>query len=341
MIHQILGKLASSEDLSVEEARVAFESVMQGQCTEAQIAALLTALRVKKETVDEIVGAAEALRRHVTPIEVGRADLLDTCGTGGDGAATFNISTAAALVTAAAGVPVAKHGNRSVSSSSGSADVLSALGVNVEVAPDVVARCIRELGFGFCYAPILHVAMRHAAPVRRQLRFRTIFNLVGPLTNPARAGYQLLGVGRPDIAEKLAQALGRLGTRHALVVCGEDGLDEVSLSRPTNVYDVRGNQLRTHRWAAEDFGLAACDNDKLVVSSPEQSAEVVREVLNGRHGPQRDIVLANAAAALMAAERVDELRIGVRMAAEAIDQGQAIELLGRLITLTNEPPSCS
>jgi anthranilate phosphoribosyltransferase len=314
--------------------RSAIEAIMEGKCRDGEIAAFLTALRMKGETVDEIVGAALVMREHVVSIDAARDGLLDTCGTGGDALCTFNISTAAALVAAACGVPVAKHGNRSLSSPSGSAEVLRELGVNIEVGVPVVERCIRELGVGFCYAPLLHPSMRHAQPVRLQIRFRTVFNILGPLTNPARASYQLLGVSRRELVEMLGEALSRLGTRHAFVVCGHDGLDEVSLTGPTFVCQVREGTTHALQWHPQDFGLPACRLEDLAISSATESAERIRQVLAGTTGPCRDIVLANAAAALLAAGQVTELRSGVLRAAQAIDSSRARRLLESLVEFT-------
>ncbi|HID21843.1 MAG TPA: anthranilate phosphoribosyltransferase, partial [Planctomycetaceae bacterium] len=260
--------------------------------------------------------------------------LLDTCGTGGDRTHTFNISTVTAVVVAAAGVPVAKHGNRSVSSASGSADVLEALGVNIQLSPEEVAQCLDEVGLGFCFAPLLHAAMKHAAPVRKKLGFRTIFNLLGPLTNPAGADYQLLGANRDQAATKIAHALSQLGCRRALVVCCDDGLDEVGLWGRTTVFTVTPGEVRECVWTASSFGLPECRLEDLQVSSCRESAEVIQAVLRGEAGPARDIVLANAAAALIAAERETELTRAVQVAADAIDSGRARERLQRLVDFT-------
>jgi len=316
-------------DLTEEQMQAAVGAVMDGEAGEAQTAALLTALRMKGEAVSEIVGAAQAMIERCARVPCTRTGLLDTCGTGGDGLQTFNISTAAAIVVAAAGVPVAKHGNRSVSSSSGSADVLAALGVNLDLSPEQVGRCIDELGIGFCFAPLVHGAMKHAAPVRRQLGIRTIFNLLGPLTNPAGAEHQLLGVNAPEAGEKLSQALQRLGRTRAVVVCGNGELDEVSLWGETTAWMIEGETLRLEHWNAETFGLTECHVKELKVASPQQSAAVIRDVLSGNEGPARDIVLANSAAALLAAHRSQNLQEGVAAAREAIDSGAAQRLLER------------
>jgi anthranilate phosphoribosyltransferase len=302
---------------------------------EVEMAALLTALRVKGESVSEIVGAARAMHERATPIVTQKRGLLDTCGTGGDRLQTFNISTAAAFVLAACGVPIAKHGNRSVSSSSGSADVLEQLGVNISLTPDQVARCIDELGIGFCFAPLFHGAMKHAAPVRKQLRFRTIFNLLGPLTNPARAEFQLLGTGRIETAQRLARALSELGRAHAFVVCGANQLDEVSLWGHTTAFEVTGGKLIEHRWTAATFGLDECRVEQLQVGSPAESAAVLRHVFQGQPGAARDIVLANAAAGLLAARKADHPRDAVATAAAAIDRGAVIGLAERLAETTS------
>lgn len=336
MIETVLNQLAAGKGLSIDDAQAVFEQVMQGRCSDVQIAALLTALRVKGETVEELVGAVEAMRHHLVPIDAGRDDILDTCGTGGDESGTFNVSTAAALVAAAAGAAVVKHGNRGVSSASGSSDVLEALGVRVDVGPDVVARCIRELSFGFCFAPVFHRAMHYAAPVRKQLRFRTLFNLAGPLANPVRPAYQLLGVGQPELAELMAEAIRRLGIRQAFVVWGADGMDEVTLSGTTRVFDVRPDSIRQSQWKPDDFALPVRLIDEIRVASPGESAQVIRAILDGRPGAHRDVVLANAAAALWVAGKAEGLVDGVQRAAAAIDAGKAAHLLDRLVAVTNE-----
>jgi anthranilate phosphoribosyltransferase len=275
------------------------------------------------------------MRERVARIPVTEGKVLDTCGTGGDQLHTFNISTAAAIVAAAAGVPVAKHGNRSVSSSSGSADVLEQLGVHISVSCETVAKCVREVGLGFCFAPLLHGAMKYAAPVRKQLRFRTIFNLLGPLTNPAGASHQLIGTSRNAIAEKLALALAMLGTDHALVVCGADQLDEVSTWGTTRVYEVRRGGVHWFEWTAASFGMKDGGPEHLKVTSPAESAAVIRAALGGEPGPAHDIVVANAAAALLAADHAADLREAVEQASQAIRTGQAAQTLCRLAEFTH------
>lgn len=337
VIEHALHRLIDQHDLTVDQMRAVISTIMQGNSSEVEIAALLTALRVKGESVAEIAGAAQAMVDHATPIETQRAGLLDTCGTGGDQLHTFNISTTTAFVVAATGVPVAKHGNRSVSSTSGAADVLEALGVNIQLTPQRVGQCVREIGLGFCFAPLLHGAMKHVGPIRKQLKFRTIFNLLGPLTNPARAEFQLIGTGRVENAEKLAQALTLLNRQHACVVCGAGQLDEVALWGTTSAFEVRQQTVTAHTWMAADFGLPECHPDQLRVTSPQQSADVVRGILNGVPGPARDIVIANSAAALWVAERAPDLRSAAQQAATAIDTGAARVVLQRLIEMSNQP----
>jgi len=303
--------------------------IMDGECDEQDIARLLTALHTKGETVGEVAGAAEAMRRAMTPIRTKRADVIDTCGTGGDASGTFNISTAAALVTAAAGTPVAKHGNRAITSRSGSADVLTALGVNVEADVATVEVCLDELGICFCFAPLLHQAMRHVGPVRKRLDHPTIFNILGPLVNPAEAPFQLLGVGRAKLRPLLAEALAKLGTRRTLVVHGADGLDEVTLGDTTEVTEAAAGRLHEFSWTAADFGLKAAGTDKMAVDGPQRSAELIRGILDGRAGPPRDIVVANSAAALFTVGRADTPQQCAQIAAEAIDSGAARDLLVR------------
>ncbi len=337
VIEHALHHLVERQDLTVDQMRAVISTIMQGLSSEVEVAALLTALRVKGESVAEIAGAAQAMVDHATPIDTQRTGLLDTCGTGGDQLHTFNISTTTAFVVAATGVPVAKHGNRSVSSTSGAADVLEALGVNIQLTPERVGQCVREIGLGFCFAPLLHSAMKHVGPIRKQLKFRTIFNLLGPLTNPARAEFQLIGTGRVETAEKMAHALTLLNRKHACVVCGAGQLDEVALWGTTTAFEVRQQTVTRHAWTASDFGLPECHPDQLRVTSPQQSAEVIRGILNGVPGPARDIVIANSAAALWVAERGPDLHSAAKQAATAIDSGAARGVLERLIEMSNQP----
>lgn len=331
----ILKKISAGHDAELEEMSATIDAVMNGRVPEEQIEQLLTALKMKGETVDEIAGAAQAMRQHMTRIHSRRSGLIDTCGTGGDGSQTFNISTAAALVTAAAGCPVAKHGNRGMTSRSGSANVLAELGVNLDATVAVVERCLDEIGIGFCFAPLLHPAMRHVAAVRKRLAFPTIFNLLGPLCNPASAPYQLLGVGRPDVQPMMAEALAKLGVQRAIVVSGEDGLDEVTLAGVTRVILIESRQLRELRWQPEDFGLEKASCASLVVEGPAASAALIRQVLAGRPGPARDIVVMNAAAALWTAGRDDSLTNCARLASDAIDDQRASRLLSQLVSLSH------
>lgn len=333
-IEATIGRLAAGEDLSAEEMDRAMEAIIEGRCRPQQIALFLTGLAMKGETATEIAAAAGVLRRHMRRIHTERRDVLDTCGTGGDGMQTFNVSTAAALVAAAAGVPVAKHGNRRATSKSGSADVLAALGVNVEADVATAELCLDELGICFCFAPLFHESMKQVATVRQQLAIPTIFNLLGPLANPALAAYQLVGVGDPSRRRLLAEVLEMLGTRHSLVVCGDDGLDEVTLAGPTQVSEV-GGACREFVWRPEDFGIPPSGLEGVVVSDPRQSAAMIQDVLGGVQGSPRDLVLINAAAALYTAGRARGPRDGVSQAKEAIDSGAARELLHRLARLTN------
>jgi anthranilate phosphoribosyltransferase len=325
--------VTQGEDLSRGEAEMVMEDILSGRAPAAEIARFLTALRFKGETVDELVGFATAMRRHATihfPIARPATDevIVDTCGTGGDASGTFNVSTVAAFVVAGAGVRVAKHGNRSISSKCGSADVLEALGVRVEMAAERVAQAIDEIGIGFLFAPLVHASMRHAMPVRRELKMRTVFNLLGPLTNPAGASAQVAGVYHAGVTELVAKALGELGVRRAFVVHGVDGLDEISLSGETAVAELRDGAVRSYMVTPEDFGLARAPLEEILGGDAQHNAHIVARVLGGagrphQHGPYRDIVLANSAAALVAAGRAPDFVSGVRAAAESIDSGAA------------------
>lgn len=346
-MNEILGRVSAGENLAMDEMAAAIEAIMTGQCSDNEIGLLLTALRAKGETAAEVAGAATAMRKVMVPVTNRGNGLLDTCGTGGDASGTFNISTAAAIVTAAAGVPVAKHGNRSITSKTGSADVLESLGVNVDAEVPVIETCLDQVGIGFCFAPRMHPAMKHVAPVRRQLGFPTIFNLLGPLCNPAGAPYQLLGVGRPEIRETLAEALALLGTERSVIVCGADGLDEVTLNGPTNVIEVGtgvegGEQLgdgnakiKRFQWTPVDFGLTDTTLDDIEVENSEESAAMIRLALSGEAGTARDIVVANVAAGIWTAGRTDDLKAAAQMAQDAIDSGAANETLSRWVELSN------
>ena len=332
---EALATLGNGRGLSEEMARDAFSAIVDGRATEPQIAALLTALRVKGETVEELAGAVGAIRERMSPFDSPRRPILDTCGTGGDGSSSVNISTASAIVAAASGAAVAKHGNRSASGVSGSSDVLDRLGV--AIAPDlaILQRCLGELGITFLFAPNYHPALRHAANVRRQLPFRTAFNLVGPLANPSRPEYQLVGVPNEHSADLMAGALRRLGVLRAAVVTGEDGLDEVSLDAPTRVLWIESGRIEPRTWTPSDFDLPRVSASELRVTGPDQSAELLRAMLDGANGPVRHVVLANTAAALLVSGLADALPDGVRCAAEAIDSGAARELLRRWASLSN------
>jgi len=335
-ILDFVDRLRRKEHLALAEMSAVVDVIMQGRCREQDIADLLLALRAKGETVDEIAGAALALRKHMTRIRTSRSGVIDTCGTGGDASSTFNISTGAALVAAAAGVPVAKPGNRSVPSKSGSADVLAALGVDIEAPVGVVERCLEQVGMCFCFAPLLHPSMRHVAPLRKRLGVPTIFNLLGPLCNPAAAPYQLMGVGRPPLRPLLAAALQRLGGQRAVVVCGRDGLDEVTLADQTEVSEVTPEGVRETAWSPAEFGLPRADLMSLRVDGPEASAAMIRQVLDGRSGPARDMIVMNAAAALWTARRAETLRECAGLAAAALDGGAAKRLLADLVEASHQ-----
>ena len=335
-IQAVVEAAVHGEDSSREAVEAAFAALMDGEADPVDVAALLTSLAAKGESVDDLAAAASVMAERVTPIHSHHQRLLDTCGTGGDRLHPFNISTATAIVAAACGVPVAKHGNRSVSSSSGSSDVLTALGVTIDLPPESVASCLDEIGIGFCFAPLFHSAMKHAAPVRQQLGLRTIFNLVGPLTNPAAAACQLLGGNSNATARLLAGALGRLGRPRALVVCGNNELDEVALWGTTLALEVDGGtgKITEHTWTADDFGLASCEVSSLRVESPEASAAMIRDVLEGQAGPGRDVVVANTAAALVAYGETTDLAEAARRAEATIDQGRSAEQLAALVEVS-------
>ena len=335
VITQALDALASRRDLTAEQTSAVLAEVMAGNASEVETAGVLVALRTKGETVDELVGLATTMRAFATPVRTGRDDLIDTAGTGG-GRPTFNVSTTAALIAAAAGCAVAKHGNRSATGLSGSADVLEALGVRIDLAPDAVARCITEVGFGFMFAPMHHGATRFVVPVRRELAVRTIFNFLGPLTNPAGASRQLIGVSDPAFLETIAGALARLGARKALVVSSADGLDEMSTSGTTRVVEVDGDQLRAYEIAPEDVGLARTDSDAIGGGTPDVNAETTRRIFAGEPGPERDLAALNAGAAIYVAGRAESLEEGVRAAEAALDDGRAAAALESLCSLTRE-----
>lgn len=335
-VSQVLSRLLDGQDMSAEEVRRFLREALSGACGELETSALLVGLRAKGETAGEIAAAASVLREEMIPLEIGRPGLLDTAGTGGDRASTFNISTAAALVAAGAGVAVVKHGNRAVSSRSGSADVLEALGVRIDGTAAFAKQCLDKAGFAFCLATRFHPVLSRLADLRRRLGVWTIFNCLGPLLNPGGAQYQLLGVGRPELLDKLAGALALLGTTRALVVCGSDGLDEVTMSGSTEVREVEGNHVKSRQWTTQDFGLEPCAISDLHADGPGPSAAIIQNILNGENGPAARVVLANAAAALLAAGVVPNLATGVTLAKEAIKSGRARQVLDRLIACSLE-----
>lgn len=342
MIQQAIAKVVQGRHLSEEEMAAALEQIMEGRATSAQVGALLAALRLKGETVEEITGAARTMRAKATlvPTRLHRegAILMDVVGTGGDGAGTFNVSTATALVVAGAGVPVAKHGNRAASGTCGSADVLEALGVPLDLTPEEMGACLDRLGIAFLFAPALHPAMRHVALPRRELGLRTIFNLLGPLTNPAQPQAMLLGVAHPHLTQVMAQVLQRLGQPRAMVVCGQGGLDEVSLAGPTQVCHLHHGRIRNYTLTPEDAGLKRAPLEAVRGGSVEDCRRHLLEVLQGRPGPRRDMVLLNAACALTLAGVARDLRQGVALAAHSIDHGQALARLEALAALPRRQP---
>jgi len=350
MIKKAIAKAVERQDLTEAEMIEVMDQIMSGEATPAQIGAFITALRMKGETVEEITGAARVMRAKVTPIRVGRnvldmdrddinidrESILDTCGTGGSGTNTFNISTTVAFVVSACGVKVAKHGNRSVSSCCGSADVLESLGVDLDVTPETVEKCITEIGIGFLFAPALHGAMKHAIGPRREIGIRTIFNILGPLTNPAGAGCQVLGVYRAELVDKLAHVLKNLGCRHGVVVYGMDGMDEITLTAETRLAEVTPEKVVVTTLIPEDLGLTRCRMADLRGGDAPENAAIVRAVLAGEKGPKRDIVLVNAAFGLVAAGKAASPTDGLKVAAEAIDSGRAKGQLAKLVELTNQ-----
>ena len=336
MIQEAIGRLLDGRDLTRQDARAVMDEIMLGQATPAQIGGFLVALRAKGETAAEITGCAEAMRGHVLAVRPSRDDLVDTAGTGGDSARTINISTAAAIVAAAAGAAVAKHGNRAVSSASGSADVLEALGFRLELSPERIARSIDTLGFGFMFAPLHHPAMQHAAPARRELATRTVFNLLGPLTNPAGARAQLLGVYSPSLVRTVAEVLAGLGTNRALVVHGAGGLDELSPTGPNLVCEVVGEDVYERTIDPLDLGVPRCGAEELSGGSPAENAHAIRSVLTGADGGRRDAILLNAAGAVTAAGLAADLREGLVLARTAIDSGAAADQLEQLATFSQD-----
>ena len=335
-IQEAIAKVIEGADLSRGEMTDAMNQIMSGEATDAQIGAFLIALRVKGECVDEIAGAASVIREKATPIVTKHDVIVDTCGTGGDHSGTFNISTTAAFVAAGAGLCVAKHGNRAATSQSGSADVLGVLGVNIEASPETVGRCLDDVGIGFLFAISLHGAMKYAIGPRREIGARTIFNALGPLSNPAGATRQVVGVYSAALTETLAGVLGTLGAERAFVVHGSDGLDEMTLTGPTRVSELKNGSVSTYRVSPGDFGLAQAPADALKGGDADYNAEITRSILNGEEGPRRDIVLLNAAAAIVAGDKARDLNEGVQVAAEVIDSGKALEKLEGLVAASRE-----
>ncbi len=330
MIKEAIAILVSRQSLTVGQASEVMEEIMRGTATPAQVAAFATALRLKGETVEEIIGLAKAMRANAISVQI-KEPVVDTCGTGGDGSGTFNISTAAAFVAAAAGVKVAKHGNRAMSSQCGSADVLEALGVKIDLNAAQVKKCLTKVGIAFMFAPAFHPAMKHAAVPRREIGIRTVFNILGPLTNPAGASAQVLGVASDSLVRKIAQVLQGLGCNHALVVHGSDGLDEITISGKTRICELKGSRINSYAIGPQDFDLPIASSDSLKGGSIHENATLLRDILAGALGPRRDVVLMNAAAVLLAGDRAKTLRQGISLAREAIDNGSALAKLERLI----------
>jgi anthranilate phosphoribosyltransferase len=347
MIVDAIQRIANPrESLSREEARFVMAEILAGKCTDSQIAAFLVALHMKGETVEEIVGFAEAIRAAATVLPLtnssvdvtgtGRDALVDTCGTGGDASGTFNISTATAFVVAGAGVRVAKHGNRSVTSKCGSADVIEALGVKIDLPPTRLAACLAEVGIAFLFAPAMHSAMKHVQTARRELRLRTVFNLLGPLTNPANASAQVVGVYSVDLVEKLAEALSLLGLRRAMVVHGLDGLDEITITGPTRIAEVNNGTVRTYEVTPEEFGMKRSSLEDLSGGDAAVNAAIIRELFSGKHSPKRDVVLLNAAAAFVVAGKAEHLTQAVPLAMKSMDSGSAARKLAELVRFTQQ-----
>ena len=350
MITDALHRIATHrESLSRQQARTVMAEILSGKCTDAQIAALLVALHMKGETVEEIVGFAEAIKAATARLELdpnltvdlsgtGRDALVDTCGTGGDASGTFNISSATAIVVAGAGVRVAKHGNRSVTSKCGSADVMEALGVNIQQSAAELRACLDEVGIAFLFAPAMHSAMKYVQPARRELRLRTVFNLLGPLTNPAQASAQVVGVYSDELVEKVAEVLSMLGLRRAMVVHGNDGLDEITITDSTRIAELCAGRVRTYEITPEQFGFARASLDQIMGGDAVKNAAIIRDILAGEKSPGRDIVLLNAAAALVTSGKADRWSEGLRLAASSIDSGKAAATLNALVRFTRQPP---
>ncbi|MBC8274282.1 MAG: anthranilate phosphoribosyltransferase [Chloroflexi bacterium] len=330
MIKEAITALVSGDPLTVEQAAQVMQEIMEGEATPAQFGAFVTALRLKGETVDEIVGLAKTMRAKAIPVST-EGLVVDTCGTGGDGSHTFNISTAAAFVAAGAGLKIAKHGNRAMSSQCGSADVLEAVGVKIDLNAEQVQRCLKEVGIGFMFAPVFHPAMKYAAAPRREIGIRTVFNILGPLTNPAGAKAQVLGVGDESLIEKLALVLQGLGCQYALLVHGEDGLDEITITGKTHVCELKNGNIKRYTVSPDDFGLSRASSDSIKGGDIKANADFLRNILAGDSGPQRDVVLMNAAAALVVGGKAKTFQQGADIAKEVIDKGNASAKLDQLI----------
>jgi anthranilate phosphoribosyltransferase len=336
MIKEAIAKAVEGNDLTQKEMEEAMEEIMTGNATAAQIGSFITALRIKGETVDEITGAATVMRAKAVKISLKDDTLLDTCGTGGDGTHTFNVSTATAFVAAGGGVKVAKHGNRAVSSLCGSADVLKNLGVSLDISHEDVGKCIQEVGIGFLFAPLFHGAMKYAAGPRQEIGLRSIFNLLGPLTNPAGATVQVLGIYTQELTEKIAQVLGRLGTKEAFVVCGEGTFDEISICSPTRVSHLKDGNVETFEMTPEQYGFKRASPEEIKGGDTQVSARIIRELLDGKKGPKRDMVVLNAAAAFVVAGVDEDLSEGIERAKDCIDSGRAKEKLNALVNFTRQ-----
>jgi len=335
MIREVISKLVRPEDLTKIEIELTMDEIMTGQALPSQIASFLTAMRMKGETIDEIAGAAAVMRKYATGIKTKHPSVLDTCGTGGDESQTFNVSTVAAFVAAGAGAAVAKHGNRSVSSKCGSADLLKALGVNIDVSEHTVSRCLDDLGIGFLFAPALHKAMQYAIGPRREIGIRTIFNILGPLTNPAKASHQLLGVYAYKLTEPIARALCKLGSKHALVVHGEDGLDEVTTTDTTQVSELKNGRIKNYEISPKHFGIRKAKPADLKGGDAAYNARLAMSILGGEKGPQYDIVILNAGCAIYAADKAKSINEGITMAEESVESGEALKKLEQLKEVTN------
>ncbi len=337
MIQEAISKLIEKQDLTLQEAEEVMNEIMSGNATDAQIAGFLVSLRLKGETIDEITACAKVMREKASRIKPSnQQELIDVVGTGGDKSGTFNISTAAAFVTAGAGIPVAKHGNKSVSSKSGSADVLASLGIKIDLDPKQVEKCIDEVGIGYMFAPKFHSAMKYAIGPRKELAVRTVFNILGPLTNPAEAPYELMGVFDESLVEPLSEVLGKLGCKHALVIHG-NGLDEISLNGPTKVAEYKDGHVETYEIKPTDFGIKLAELKEVQGNSPEDNAKIILDILNNKEkGPKRDIVVLNAAAAIYAAGKAASIKEGIEIAKDSIDSGKALEKLNNLKDWTNK-----